>query len=747
MINRLTISFVILILLYHIDLTVGQNLVPNPSFENHDTLPSYNTNLLSVSYCQDWRKPNLGTPDYLNNNYFSSTFFQAPRTGDGYVGFIGVNWNGSGYREYLQARLLAPLVAGETYSVEFYLSLADYRHAWTDDFGVYFSCDSIDWPSTDSLPYVPQVENQQGNYVTDKNNWVLISAMYLALGGEKYITIGNFKGPATTSVQGNSSNQAYYYMDDVSVVLVPNPGMDSALILCSNDPPVDLFGYLGGTPTAGGTWTPALNSGTGVFDPNIDSPGLYSYTLNSCTGTVTSANISVAVNAVSIQVSTVTICGTDSILLGGEYQSMSGIYTDSLVDVNGCDSIIVTDLTVHQSAIGNGGSIIGCDSALSNGNWYFTSQTIIDTLLAGASSGCDSIVSTTLVINNSITVYDSLEACDDADINGNVYTTSQTVIDLFPTGAINGCDSTVITELVINHSEGTMGSPILTCDSVELTGQWYHPDDTLVVLYSNVEGCDSVVRTSIIKDSIRGEAQLISTPISCYGENDGAIISLEIGGVTPYSYEWNNGQTTNKLSMLSMGEYMLTLTDANGCDTTLKTIVSEPDEILIASDLMDDTCQRAVGSISVEVTGGVLPYTYTWSPIAKSGESITGLTLGSYAVTITDSEECKEAEVHIIGNVEDGCVEPNVYLPNIFSPDKDGINDQLFVLGNGIKEHTLNIYDRWGNLVFTSSDISIGWDGIYKGRKLNSGVFAYFLIGEFETGETFREKGNITLVR
>ena len=87
-----------------------------------------------------------------------------------------------------------------------------------------------------------------------------------------------------------------------------------------------------------------------------------------------------------------------------------------------------------------------------------------------------------------------------------------------------------------------------------------------------------------------------------------------------------------------------------------------------------------------------------------------------------------------------------VYLPTAFSPNNDGVNDQLFVRGKGIDAFELNIYNRFGELVFITKDQSIGWDGSFMGEKLNSEVYIAYLNVTFFDGEEKQLYGNVTLV-
>lgn len=87
-----------------------------------------------------------------------------------------------------------------------------------------------------------------------------------------------------------------------------------------------------------------------------------------------------------------------------------------------------------------------------------------------------------------------------------------------------------------------------------------------------------------------------------------------------------------------------------------------------------------------------------------------------------------------------------LFIPNTFTPNNDGNNDVLYVRGKGIQEIKIYIYNRWGEKVFESTDITKGWDGTYGGKALNHGVFVYYL--EFEcNGKTEFKKGNVTLLR
>jgi gliding motility-associated-like protein len=90
---------------------------------------------------------------------------------------------------------------------------------------------------------------------------------------------------------------------------------------------------------------------------------------------------------------------------------------------------------------------------------------------------------------------------------------------------------------------------------------------------------------------------------------------------------------------------------------------------------------------------------------------------------------------------------PLLDIPNAFTPNGDGVNDQVLVRGFGIVKMNFRIYNRWGQLVFQSGDQATGWDGKYKGALQPMDAYAYILDVEFTDGSRTTKKGDITLIR
>jgi len=208
----------------------GANLVPNPGFETYSACPDAYSEL---DHATPWFQPSSGTPDFFHscnaggspvhvpNNFIG---FQSPQSGNGYAGFFAY-YSLYEYREYVETPLAAPLVPGQTYEISFYVSLADNCIFAVDNIGAVFSVGPTLAQVITPLLLTPQIRNSVGNPLASKTAWMLIKGSYTAVGGETYLTIGNFYADsqtALTPVNGDPAlfyaKSAYYYIDDVSVV-------------------------------------------------------------------------------------------------------------------------------------------------------------------------------------------------------------------------------------------------------------------------------------------------------------------------------------------------------------------------------------------------------------------------------------------------------------------------------------------------------------------------------------------------
>lgn len=146
-------------------------------------------------------------------------------------------------------------------------------------------------------------------------------------------------------------------------------------------------------------------------------------------------------------------------------------------------------------------------------------------------------------------------------------------------------------------------------------------------------------------------------------------------------------------------------------------------------------------------------YTYHWTPsnlvsqvnIFNPVSSPTENTV--YTVRVNTSDNCTNQDTVSVQVLESLCDKSLVFIPNAFTPNGDRVNDEFRVRANTLKNIQLIIYDRWGNKVFETNDISKGWDGSYKGRPAAVDAYGYFFTGECLQGEKISLKGNVTLLR
>ncbi|TAL58410.1 MAG: T9SS type B sorting domain-containing protein, partial [Bacteroidetes bacterium] len=270
------------------------------------------------------------------------------------------------------------------------------------------------------------------------------------------------------------------------------------------------------------------------------------------------------------------------------------------------------------------------------------------------------------------------------------------------------------------------------------------------IIVTDASGCSTTSTVTITSIGNIPSVSATSTPASC-GSNNGTAAASASGGTVPYTYLWSNNSTTQQISNLSASNYTVTVTDASGCSQTQTVNVSQtpgPTAAVTATVINISPGD----SSQLTATGGG---TYSWSP--ATGLSCTtcanptvtplwgagGLT---YCVFVTDGNGCKDSACITI-SVESPC--GDLFVPNAFSPNNDLANDIECVMINPVcvKNLTFIIYDRWGEKVFETSDVKICWDGMYKGKLMNTSVFVYFLEATLTNGEKINRKGNISLIR
>ncbi len=164
---------------------------------------------------------------------------------------------------------------------------------------------------------------------------------------------------------------------------------------------------------------------------------------------------------------------------------------------------------------------------------------------------------------------------------------------------------------------------------------------------TDANDCEFVLPFNITEPTPIAINTVSQTNVDCNSNATGAVTVSASGGTSPYSYEWNTtpAQQGNALTGLEAGTYTVTATDANNCTAQLEIEITQPDPISIAVDSqVSPLCAASAnGSIEVSASGGSLPYSYTWNTVPPvSGNTLSGITAGTYEVTVEDQNGCIE---------------------------------------------------------------------------------------------------------
>ncbi len=205
---------------------VAQSLVPNNGFENYIVCPTGFSEF--TGKVSNWQNPNTATPDYMNacanpnpaGMPKNGIGYQVAHGGNGYAGIY--TFSGTTYREFIQVQLISPLISGHTYYLSMYVVLHNKSQTAIDDLGAYISVTAPNTTGLGMLPGLPypQIFNPYGSVITDTLNWTLMEGIYIATGGEKFLTLGHLKNDVSTTYLSlpYGTVGAYYYFDDVNLI-------------------------------------------------------------------------------------------------------------------------------------------------------------------------------------------------------------------------------------------------------------------------------------------------------------------------------------------------------------------------------------------------------------------------------------------------------------------------------------------------------------------------------------------------
>lgn len=298
------------------------------------------------------------------------------------------------------------------------------------------------------------------------------------------------------------------------------------------------------------------------------------------------------------------------------------------------------------------------------------------------------------------------------------------------------------------------GTPSYTYEwNTGVTGQYLYgvPAGNYYVIVTDQHNCKDTTYVDVIQPELLVLDSAVKY-LACEQACNGSVQLFMQGGVTPYSYDWNNGSTSANNNYLCSGNYAVTVTDALGCKISSGFFVGISDYIP-PLDIYADDYEIYVGQSTQLHATDSLHYYYLWDPAntlnfySVPHPVATPIVTTVYILRIVDVYGCINLDTLTIYVKDVICDEPFIYVPNAFTPNGDGQNDILYVQSNIITELYFAIYDRWGEIMFETDDLSNGWDGTYKGELADPAVFVYYMRAVCLDDKTFVKKGNITLIR
>ncbi len=461
-------------------------------------------------------------------------------------------------------------------------------------------------------------------------------------------------------------------------------------------------------------------------------PGIYQDTFpNALYGCDSIRTIHLTVHPVETETLSRTICPGDAFL----GYTQTGTYTDTIMSAAGCDSIRILHLNVSPVLYQTVDTAL-CDGVLYGG--YGVSGTYTDTFVS--SFLCDSIRTLHLVVHRLKDTVIRMEVCSGETFLG--YSASGNYADVFT--SYSGCDSTRYLELKV-HPFYYTDTLVYICegDAYHVGGALQHQAGTYRDSFLTVNGCDSVISTEL-RRTPRLFPDLGPDREICADE------ALALFPGTYRHYLWNTGETAARIYVNTTGRYLVTVYDFEGCAATdtIEIYVHELPEVRIQYG-EGDVCIS--DTLHLSAAGNLL---FRWY---QDGE-MAG-TDNRYSVI--PQEDRSAIQIALEGTDAMGCSARDsmsfypvsccgtMYVPNAFTPDGDGLNDQFRVMTTAFfKEFQLVIMDRWGNRVFESADIRHGWNGVHINMPADPGVYFYMIKARcYKNNKSMMLRGDLTLIR
>ena len=718
---------------------IPSGLIPNPSFEDQLCCP---TEKEELDCAVSWIQASEATSDYLHlcgitvhPNVGKSAPMPIP-DGEGYIGFRDGHSGDSGYKEYVGACLNETMEVGVEYRLDFFLGFAPEQNQ-TIDMTIYGSTECSNIPFGGNNASIGCPTNTAGWDILDNQvisgqaGWTNMIFDIIADKPYNVIVIGPGCQP-----QPSTFNNPYFFVDRLALAElaefdVPFADIEGSLcqenltIIAEEGNDYSYQWYRDGIALVG------ENEIQLDLDVDPANEGFYEVLITTSNGCFTSEEFELFIPTIETFLD-LEICEGESAVVDGNELTASGSYTFSFLSSIGCDSTVTVDLNVLPVGTNFVNPVI-CEGEVYSYSGQTFDQSGFYSISTPAPVGCDSLISIDLTVMTDVETLQTINICEGEQIeeDGDILNTTGVYAYTYSTSI--GCDSTVVLDITVNTNYNeTTTLTICEGETYQLGDQLLTEAGTYGAILNAITGCDSSV---LLQLAIASPTASTLSETICQGET--------------YPIEGNAYNTT--------GSYEIMSTNAAGCDSIISLeleVIEWIDGILLPQDTTIELGD-ALAISPAYVAPGLLQIVWT---------DELGNVLSNDDIMYLD-QIIRPTTISVTGVDQYGCIDSDqinvrvdrnvgIYTPNIFSPNGDGTNDYFRPTTNKsvsvLKD--MVIYDRWGNLVYSASQITDmdswnGWNGKMNGIDVGSGVYVY--LARFIALDGVEEivTGDVTILR
>lgn len=549
-------------------------------------------------------------------------------------------------------------------------------------------------------------------------------------------------GAETPGAPNNAANAAWIASinQNCQTTNPTNPTTTRNIQLC----PGESIVINGNTVTTAGTYIDTLQAVTGCDTIRTNNVSIGNYIANSqsvtlCSGqtivingqtvstggtyldTVSSATTCDTIKTYNVTIANyitdsrnVQLCPGETVIINGQTISTGGTYNDTIPATTGCDTLRTYTVTT-QAYINALEFYTLCQgqSISIRGNTYTSAGSYIDTV--ASTFTCDTIFTYSITPNSFIPSTVNLTACQGGSItvNGTTYTTNTQFNDTISGGL--SCDTIRTYQLTFNPAYNRTDN-ITLCqgDTYFAGGALQSMGGTYYDSLNTVNGCDSIIQTNL---TVAQPTSATQQETICSGDAFQGTL-FENDTIVTYIF-----------------------TNQTGCDSivTYQITIAPKPTATVSSDTTIDGGQ----SVTLAASGGT---SYVWN----SGQNTAIVTIAptqtqEYIVTVSDANNCSDTASVTVTVIQ--IQEPTPLIPTAFSPNGDGVNDLYDIVNRSLFDvQAFRIYNRWGELVFSSS--TDGWDGMFRGVQQPISTYVYYAeVRSLDGTKSYSLKGNLTLLR